>query len=164
MDELIENRYRKLNEQYSGGSADVLIYQDQYLERKVAIKFLLPIRDKKHLYDEIAALERIRSKHVVQIYDVVVLPHLNNRTGLVQEYITGNQVRPPNNLNGYLVSLYQMASGIADIHAQGLIHRDIKLQNMKIDAEGIIKIFDFDIARFLENSHTNHLKLFLRKE
>jgi serine/threonine-protein kinase len=51
-------------------------------------------------------------------------------------------------LNEYLKVLYQIASGISDIHAQGLIHRDVKPNNMKFDQSSIIKIFDFGLARF----------------
>jgi len=53
----------------------------------------------------------------------------------------------PKNANDYLRLLWQIASGIADIHDLGVIHRDIKPNNMKVDPEGIVKIFDFGLAR-----------------
>ena len=154
----LNNRYNKLEESFSGGSSDVHIYQDTNLERKVAIKFLLPYREPRRMYDEIAALQRIRSKHVVQIYDILVLQDLGNRVGLVQEYVEGQELAPQTDPGAYLKCLYQIASGIADLHAQKLIHRDIKPYNMKVDDEGIIKIFDFDLARDLDNGHTNNFK------
>lgn len=43
--------------------------------------------------------------------------------------------------------MWQIAGGISDIHALSIIHRDIKPNNMKIDTEGVIKIFDFGLAR-----------------
>jgi serine/threonine-protein kinase len=44
--------------------------------------------------------------------------------------------------------LYQVATGLSDLHAQGIIHRDIKPDNIKIDESGLVKIFDFGLARF----------------
>src|SRR5439155_1289086 len=86
-----------------------------------------------------------------QIFDVVIVPPDNN-IGIVQEYVPGDDVRKlaktwmPTPAD-YLHKLYQIASGIADIHAVGQIHRDIKPINMKVDAEGLVKIFDFGLSR-----------------
>lgn len=50
--------------------------------------------------------------------------------------------------NAYLKTIFQIASGISDIHSHGLIHRDIKPSNMKLDGEGIVKLYDFGLSRF----------------
>lgn len=148
----IPPRYVPTGQVLAGGMGEVLICQDTSLEREVAIKFIQDVRDQRRLFDEIAALQKIRSKHVVQIFDVF-LNEVDRRIGVVQEYISGNDLvsfaeRESISLNEYLKVLYQIASGISDIHAQGLIHRDIKPNNMKFDQSNIIKIFDFGLARF----------------
>ena len=53
----------------------------------------------------------------------------------------------PASTNAYYKQLSQIAAGITDIHAVDEIHRDIKPNNIKIDPEGVIKIFDFGLAR-----------------
>ena len=53
----------------------------------------------------------------------------------------------PTTANEFLLTVYPIAEGIADIHAHGRVHRDIKRGNMKYDAEGCLKIFDFGMAR-----------------
>jgi len=148
----IPPRYVPTGRVLTGGMGEVLICQDTSLEREVAIKFIQDVRDQHRLFDEIAALQKIRSKHVVQIFDVF-LNEVDRRIGIVQEYISGNDLvsfveRGSISINEYLKVLYQIASGIGDIHAQGLIHRDVKPNNMKFDQSNIIKIFDFGLARF----------------
>lgn len=145
-------RYVPTGKVLTGGMGKVLICQDKTLEREVAIKFIQDVRDQRRLFDEIAALQKIRSKHVVQIFDVF-LSEVDRRIGIVQEYVCGNDLVSSVegvaiSLSEYLKVLYQMASGISDIHAQGLIHRDVKPNNMKFDQSSIIKIFDFGLARF----------------
>ena len=67
------------------------------------------------------------------------------------EYINGEdlfQSKYHTRTNIHLLKvLWQIASGIADIHDAGLIHRDIKPNNMKLDSENIVKIFDFGLSR-----------------
>lgn len=136
-----------------GGMGLVEICTDPQLNRKVAIKFLLPGKDKKRILDEVRALQAIRSKHVVQLYDVVIHQPGNN-IGIVQEYLEGDDLtgfwktspKPPE----FLRVLYQLARGLEDIHDQDRIHRDIKPNNIKRDRkgpQGLLKIFDFGLAR-----------------
>jgi serine/threonine-protein kinase len=145
----IPSRYIPLDSHDSGGFSDVFFFYDTNLERNVAIKSIRDIAEISRLQDEISALMQLRSKHVVQVYDVI--PPIDNVFGIVMEYINGydlfhlpKELKQPNIL---LKILWQIASGITDIHNSGIIHRDIKPNNMKIDEEGIVKIFDFGLAR-----------------
>jgi serine/threonine-protein kinase len=148
----IPSRYVPTGKVLRGGMGEVLVCQDKNLERQVAIKFIQDVRDQRRLFDELTALQKIRSKHVVQIFDVF-LNEADRRVGIVQEYVSGDDLhsfadRSSLSIDEYLKVLYQISSGISDIHAQGLIHRDIKPNNMKFDQANIIKIFDFGLARF----------------
>lgn len=115
----------------------------------MAIKFIQDLSEKERIVDEIRALLQLRSKHVVQIYDLVGLE--SDTLGIVEEYIGGEDLWdskfPTLSLGNYLKTLWQVASGLADIHRTKIIHRDIKPNNMKLDGEGLIKIFDFGLAR-----------------
>lgn len=95
----------------------------------------------------------MRSKHVIEIYDIIVTEKKSgeNKVSIIEEYLPGTDLW---NLHqeelediDLLKVLYQIAKGIADIHEARIIHRDIKPNNMKFDAEGLIKIFDFGLAR-----------------
>lgn len=146
----LPERYKKTKKSFdAGGMSDVEVYTDVHLERDVVIKTLKDGVDPKRILDEIAALQTIRSKHVVQMYDVIK----NDKGGIiavVEEYISGDDLTSypkPKAVTEFLELIYQIAEGISDIHAQDQIHRDIKRQNMKFDAEGCLKIFDFGLAR-----------------
>lgn len=132
-----------------GGMSSIVFCEDSILERPVAIKFLQEATHSRRMGDELAALLKMRSKHVVQIYDICQFP--DDCIGIIQEFVDGPDLLqdfvPPASTDAYYRQLWQVASGIADIHAVGVIHRDIKPNNMKIDPEGVIKIFDFGLAR-----------------
>jgi len=142
-------RYQPTGNTAQGGFGSVVFCTDLHLERPVAIKFIHDPAEKDRIIDEIRALLQMRSKHVVQVYDVVGLG--TDALGIVEEYIDGedlwNSQFPKISLDNYLKTLWQVASGLADIHSAKIIHRDIKPNNMKLDGEGVIKIFDFGLAR-----------------
>jgi serine/threonine-protein kinase len=145
----LPERYTLLGKSTKGGMGEVIFCKDNHLKRKVAIKFIQDEDEKKRLLDELRALLQMRSKHVVQVYDIV---HGKNESlGIVEECIEGDDLWdseiPRQSLDNYLKVLWQIASGIADIHNAGVIHRDIKPNNMKLDKEKIVKIFDFGLAR-----------------
>lgn len=150
-------RYKPTGTVFSGGMGDVYLCRDQYLERDIAIKFIKHPENISRLMDEIVALQAIRSKHVVQIYDLL-WDEKTRILGIVQEYLIGEDLssllKKDLSREEYLKVLFQIASGISDIHEQGLVHRDVKPQNMKFDQEHIIKIFDFGLARIIGKNNS----------
>lgn len=146
---MIADRYEVTGVSLVGGMATVLPCKDTVLERQVAIKVMPGIADQRRIRDELGALLKMRSKHVVQVYDILRIGESD--LAIVQEFINGkdlfDEAQAPGTVTEYLKLVWQIASGIADIHHLSVIHRDIKPNNMKIDSEGIVKIFDFGLAR-----------------
>ncbi|MEI5639724.1 MULTISPECIES: serine/threonine-protein kinase [unclassified Pseudoalteromonas] len=145
----LSSRYLPNGTKESGGFGDVIFCKDRHLDRTVAIKTIKDFSELERLRDEVSALMKMRSKHVVQVFDIV--PWDSEQFAIVMEYIDGTDLF---NLDfdsldsiRLLKLLWQIASGISDIHAAGIIHRDIKPNNMKLDSEGVLKIFDFGLAR-----------------
>ena len=142
-------RYSPTGETFDGGMSDVTVCNDTHLERKVVVKYLKKGTDSRRLLDELAALQSIRSKHVVQIYDVIKDEH-NKIVAIVEEYLPGQDLTSepvPTDANEFLRLAFAIAEGIADVHAHNRVHRDIKRQNMKFDAEDCLKLFDFGLSK-----------------
>lgn len=145
----LPKRYTPLGDSDSGGFSEVIYCTDNHLARKVAVKFIQDENEKKLILKELRALLKMRSKHVVQVYDIV--QGENDSLGIVEEFVEGellwDSVYPQQSTDNYLKTLWQIAAGISDIHKAGVIHRDIKPNNMKLDSEEIVKIFDFGLAK-----------------
>jgi len=143
-------RYRPTGEEFTGGGmSDAFVCMDEHLERPVLIKRLQNGVDQSRLLDEIAALTAIRSKHVVEMFDVL-RDKKGNIVGLVEDYLAGDDlsaILPIENADDFIKIAYAIACGIADIHEKGRVHRDIKPGNMKFDSEGCLRIFDFGLSR-----------------
>jgi serine/threonine protein kinase len=122
--------------------SEVVVCDDLHLDRKVIVKALAHGTDPRRLLDELAALQAIRSKHVVQIYDVI-RDDSGTIFAIVEEYLPGKDLtslNPPATAIDFLRLVYPIAEGIADIHAHSRVHRDIKRQNMRYDGEGCVKL------------------------
>ncbi|HEY8035648.1 MAG TPA: protein kinase [Methylobacter sp.] len=146
---VLPERYEIVGEPLDGGMGTVFHCKDKVLERSVALKIIHDTTEPRRMRDELAALLKMRSKHVVQVYDILEVAR--NELAIVQEFIDGRDLfddrTAPHSTEEFYKQLWQIAVGLSDIHALGVIHRDIKPNNMKMDAEGIIKIFDFGLAR-----------------
>lgn len=146
----LPNRYKLTGTTAGGGMGDILYCTDTHLGRPVVLKVLKDGEEERRLLDEQKALLKVRSKHVVQLFDVVQVSNAHDiRTALVLEHIDGSDLTiasfAPD--TAYLKTIWQIACGLSEIHEAGVIHRDIKPNNVRIDNGGIVKILDFGLAR-----------------
>ncbi|MEV6268065.1 protein kinase [Kribbella sp. NPDC051936] len=150
---LLAERYRTSEILGHGGMGEVYRGCDEILGRPVAVKLLRPdLRDPfaaARFRREARAAAMVRDPHVVAVYD---FGHSNGEYYLVMELLEGRSVAHELALHGPLppdraVSIVQqVARGLAAAHRHGIVHRDIKPDNLLIDVDGSVKIADFGIA------------------
>lgn len=133
-----------------GGFGSVLPVVDIYLGRTVLFKSMQDPAHNAQLLNEIQNLSKARSRHVVEIYDVLK-DEAGNVAGIVIEYLKGRDYldfhkEAIGNPDGYLRVLYQIATALKDLHSFGIVHRDLKLDNLRSSTSGIVKLFDFGIS------------------
>ena len=147
---ILSNRYSLPSNFATGGMGEIFKCTDTHLNRDVILKILREGEDSRRLLDEQKALLQIRSRHVVQLYDIIEVEiNDEHRKALILEYIDGETLAPGSFELGesYLKALWQISCGLEAIHKAGIIHRDIKPSNIKVDASGNIKILDFGLSR-----------------
>jgi serine/threonine protein kinase len=152
MSESFADRYVPTGVEFNGGGGQVFVCHDPNLDRLVVVKFMLDGVDFRRVQAEVSALQAVRSKNVVQVLDVV--DHTKLGIGIVSEFLPGADLTDTSGLSGnrgaMLRSIFQLANGLADVHECGIVHRDVKPNNVKFDEEGILKIFDFNLAKLGE--------------
>ncbi|GAA6151280.1 protein kinase domain-containing protein [Pseudoteredinibacter isoporae] len=144
-----------------GGMGIVYLAEDSRLRRQVAIKCLYKQQSDilvKRLRREAKVLATLNHPNVVHLYDVV---EGEQGFALVMEHVKGNSLDQhlrENSLSEQdkLALLGQILEGLAAAHREGIVHRDLKLENILIDANGRAKISDFGIAKY---HHGNTIEL-----
>jgi CheY-like chemotaxis protein len=155
-------RYEVLGTLGNGAMGVVYRARDLELEEDVAIKTLRPdlVRDPtllERFKSEIRLARRISHRNVVRTHD---FGESGGVYYLTMEYVEGITVRDMIDSRGQLgvsstlAIASQLASALDVAHEQGVIHRDIKPQNMLLDGEGVLKVMDFGVARLAEGSGT----------
>lgn len=144
-------RYKTLTKSVmAGGFGAVIPLEDMFLRRVVLLKVMQDAANNAQLQNELKGLCKTRSRHVVEVYDVIE-NEKGEITGIVIERLRGRDFsafhkEAASNPQVYLKILYQLACALRDLHAVGIIHRDLKLDNFKESAAGVVKLFDFGIS------------------
>ncbi len=148
MAELGNGRFRIERNLGQGAQGTVYLAVDTRLDRKVAIKLLRASEQPKEL-DEARLVSKLQHPSIVALHDLFIE---SGRTGLVFEYVEGETLAALLSREGALtpVRAAELMLGVLDglsyAHAQGVIHRDIKPQNIMIDRNGRARIMDFGVA------------------
>jgi len=157
----LAGRYEILEVIGRGGMGIVYRARDRELAEEIAIKTLrheLLSSDEvlaERFRDEIRLARRISHRNVVRTHD---LGESHGATFVTMEYVRGITVRELLETRGHLgvasslALARQFAEALAVAHGAGVIHRDVKPENALIDAEGVLKVMDFGIARLAEVS------------
>jgi eukaryotic-like serine/threonine-protein kinase len=151
-------RYEIVSPLGAGGMGEVYLATDTRLGRKVALK-LLPARFTRdggrlrRFEQEARAVAALSHPNVCTIHEVFETD--DGRRCIVMEHVEGETLRPA--LSGRrpdvkkaLGLAAQVADGLAAAHRAGVIHRDIKPDNLMVTAGGQVKILDFGLAKLVE--------------
>lgn len=148
---MLPARYQPTTKSLSaGGYGSAQKVKDTFLGRNVLFKRMHDPAHNEQLESEIRALSKVRSRHVVEIYDVIHDKH-GKVQGIIIELLPGDDFTEfheqyPANLEAYLRTLFQISTALADLHEAGIVHRDVKPANMRSTASGVVKLFDFGIS------------------
>lgn len=151
---MIANRYEVIQHIGQGGMADVFLAVDTILNRNVAVKILRADLSSDavsilRFEREAQAATALAHPNIVEVYDV---GDYKGHHYIVMEYVPGKTLKQIIRERGPLMNeegidiMKQLVSAIAEAHSRGIIHRDIKPQNIIVKSDGSIKILDFGIA------------------
>jgi serine/threonine protein kinase/tetratricopeptide (TPR) repeat protein len=152
---LVAGRFRIQNRVGRGGMGEVYSALDTRLKRTVALKRLAPSLRNDSLYrrrflEEAENASRLSDPHVAAIYDVL---DENGEMFLVMEFVEGETLRQrltrPVTLDAFLDLGTQCAEALSAAHRVGVVHGDIKPENIMLTPDGQVKILDFGLAKNL---------------
>ena len=160
---LLENRYEILEVIGSGGMSVVYKALDSRLNRYVAVKVLRDeiaddVELRSRFQAEAQAVAMLAHPNIVAVYDV---SHNKDLDYIVMELIEGVTMKQYLAEKGQLSAqettffASQICKALQHAHDHGIVHRDIKPQNIMIDKDGVVKVADFGIAA-LENRNSSH--------
>ena len=159
---MLDDRYEILELIGSGGMANVYKARCHRLNRPVAIKILKSdLADnadfRRRFHDESQAVAQLSHANIVSVYDVSTNP---DREYIVMELIDGITLKQYMERRGRMdwrESLHfitQIMRGLSHAHSRGIIHRDIKPQNIMVLRDGSVKVADFGIACLANQGQT----------
>lgn len=154
---VLDNRYRIIGLLGKGGMGEVYLAQDAKLNRKVALK-ILPAdfandgERMSRFVREAQSASALNHPNIITIYEISEFERLNF---ISTEYIEGETLTEyvktkPLKISSVLDIAIQIASALDEAHKAGIIHRDIKPDNIMVRKSGFVKILDFGIAKLSE--------------
>ncbi len=155
---LLGERYEIVKRLGEGGMGAVYQAHDRELDRLVALKVIRPDLAShpeilRRFKQELILARQVTHKNVIRIFDMGVA---DGRKFITMDYIEGRDLKSVLVERGKLpaaeaVSLVkQICQGLGAAHAEGVVHRDLKPQNIMVDAGGRVVLMDFGLARSME--------------
>ena len=148
------NQYKIISAIGKGGMGEVFLAQDTKLDRKVALKilpkeFAADIDRMNRFVREAKSASALNHPNIITIYEIgesdgthfIATEFIDGKT--LNEYAKNN----PLNFKSALEIAIQIASALNEAHSVGIIHRDIKPDNVMVRSNGLAKILDFGIAK-----------------
>ena len=156
LQDIIDERYKIKSLLGEGGMASVYLADDLITRKEVAIKIIKEDTMKNpvnltRFEREARAAASLNHQNIVKVINIGTY---EGRPYMVNELIKGQTLRDVLNVRGKFSVLeacdimYQLCSAILHAHQHGVIHRDIKPQNVYITSDSTIKLGDFGIATF----------------
>jgi Tol biopolymer transport system component/predicted Ser/Thr protein kinase len=147
-------RYRVIEELGAGGSGVVYAAYDPKLERRIAIKVLTgqaaaAARQRRRLRRDAKAASAAAHPNIVTIHDIASEGDFDY---IVMECVEGHPLgklitaggMPEQTLLSYVI---QISAALVAAHRSGVVHRDLKPNNIMVTDEGVVKVLDFGLAK-----------------
>ncbi len=152
-------RYRIERKLGAGGMGEVFLARDTELERFVALKILSAAFSNnadrvRRFVQEARSASALNHPNILTIYEI---GQFENLRFIATEYIEGETLRErqrvgePLALNEILDVFGQTAAALSAAHHANIVHRDIKLENIMLRRDGLVKVLDFGLAKLVEN-------------
>ncbi|MBL9039177.1 MAG: serine/threonine protein kinase [Archangium sp.] len=152
-------RYRILEQLGQGGMSVVYKGLDTTLDREVAVKVLHPhlaskLESRKRLEREAQAVARLHHPNILEVFDFagvdaadayIVTEFIRGKT--LRQFLVDEAMQPPEIA---AMVVHELASALSHAHDQGVIHRDLKPDNVMVRDDGVIKLMDFGIAKIID--------------
>jgi serine/threonine-protein kinase len=138
-----------------GGIGEVFLAEDRELKRRVAMKAVRPEHSqdtefRRRLHKEAEQASQLDDEHIARIYDIA---EHDGQLFVIMEYVEGQTLRAklgePRATEEFFSIAEQCLMGLAAAHRQGILHCDLKPENLMITPAGQVKILDFGFARRL---------------
>jgi len=153
------DRYEILSVLGVGGMGEVYLAYDKRLGRKVSFKtlpaqFTADAECVRRFEQEARAASALNHPNIITIFDIGAVDGVHF---MAAEYIEGESLREllqrgKPALTETLDLTIQVASALASAHAAGIVHRDIKPDNLMLRGDGVVKVLDFGLAKLTEES------------
>jgi serine/threonine protein kinase len=153
------SHYRIREKIGAGGMAEVYLAEDVNLDRKVALKILPPelAKDEDRLRrfeQEAKAASALNHPNILTIYEIGQSDNLHFIAG---EYIKGENLRERLGRGalrfGEVIEVaLQVADALAVAHKAGIVHRDVKPENIMLREDGVVKVVDFGVAKLTDRT------------
>jgi serine/threonine protein kinase len=146
------SHYKILEKLGEGGMGIVYKAQDTKLDRTVALKFLpqhltAHEPERSRFLQEAKAASALNHQNICTIY---YLEEVDQKQFIVMEYVEGKTLReivPVKKMQDAITYAIQIAEALQEAHTHGIVHRDIKTENIMVNSKNQVKVMDFGLAK-----------------